>query len=321
MPKATQLSFLGIAKEVTPGTAVPSTNYIPVTQLTPKDSVTLLEDKGLRGAFVDVYDEIAANISATVDFDGNVHPDTIGFPLAGILGDVVTSGASAPFTHNFAVLNTGTGQPPSYTLNDNYVAGNRQYAGAKFSELGFKFTDAGLLTYSAKATTFGSATATAPTQSFTTIPPMTGWQGVVQIGGITQAGVIDGEVTIKRAVTIINGIDGSQNPATLWSGPVQVDGKATLVMEDDTQLTNYLTNTRPAIDFNFTSGAGAAAVQLKLHMSKCAISAADVTRGKDYIEIPITWTALANATDIGASNGYSPIKVTIQNAIAAGTYK
>lgn len=321
MPKASQLSFLGIAKEVTPGTPVASTAFIPVTQVTPKDNLTLLEDKGFRGSLVDVYDKIAGPLSATVDLDGDVFPDTIGWPLAGVLGDVTTTGASAPFSHAFAVLNNGTGQPPSYTLNDQYVAGNRQYAGAKFNELGFKFTDDGLLTYSAKATTFGSVTAAAPTTSFTAIPPMVGWQGAVTIGGIVQTGVLDGEVTIKRTVTVINGIDGTQNPSQLWAGPVQVDGKATLVMEDDTQLTSYLTNGRPAIDFNFTAGAGAAAVQLQLHMSKCSVSAADITRGKDYVEIPITWTALANITDIGTSGGYSPIKVTVKNAVASGTYK
>jgi hypothetical protein len=320
MPKATQLSFLGIAKEVTPGTPVASSAFIPVTQITPKDSVALLDDKGFRGSQVEVYDQIAGVTSATVDFDGDVFPDTIGWPLAGVLGDVVTTGTT-PVTHTFAVLNSGTGQPISYTLNDNYVAGNRQYAAARFSELSIKFSADGLLTYSAKATSYGSVTAAAPTTSFTTIPPLVGWAGVAQIGGTTQSGLLDGEVTIKRAVTIINSVDGTQSPVQLWSGPVSVDGKATLVMEDDTVLTQYLTGAKPAIDFNFTSGVGATAVQLKLHMSKCSISAADITRGKDFIEVPITWTALANVTDIGASAGYSPIKVTVQNAVTSGTYK
>lgn len=321
MPKASQLSFLGIAKEVTPGTPVAASAFIPVTGLTPKDSVQLLDDKGMRGSLVEVYDQIAGVTSATVDFDGDVFPDTIGYPLAGVLPDLVTTGASAPFSHVFSTLNTGNGQPTSYTLNDNYVAGNRQYPGAKFSEVGFKFSADGLLTYSAKATTFGSATAAAPTTSFTAIPPMVGWQGVVQIGGVTNAGVLDGEITIKRSVTIINSVDGTQAPVQLWSGPVQVDGKATLIMEDDTALTQYLTTAKPAIDFNFSAGTGITAVGLQFHMSKCSISAADITRGKDYIEIPITWTALANTTDIGASGGYSPVKVTVKNAVASGTYK
>jgi len=321
MPKATQLSFLGIAKETTAGTPVASTAFIPVTGITPKDNLSLLDDKGYRGSLVDVYDQIAGVLSGSLDFDGDVFPDTIGYPLAAILPDLVTSGASAPYTHVFSVLNTGGGQPTSYTLNDNYVAGNRQYPGARFSELGFKFTADGLLTYSAKTTTYGSVSAAAPTASWTTVPPMVGWAGVAQIAGVTQAELMDAEVTIKRPVTVINSIDGTQAPASLWSGPVSVDGKATLVMEDDTALTQYLTTVKPSVDLNFTSGSGAGAVQLKLHMTKCSISAADITRGKDYVEIPITFTALANATDVGASGGYSPIKVTVQNAIASGTYK
>jgi hypothetical protein len=48
---------------------------------------------------------------------------------------------------------------------------------------------------------------------------------------------------------------------------------------------------------------------------------ADISRGKDYVELPISFKAVANSTDVGASGGYSPIKVTLQNAITSGTYK
>lgn len=321
MPKSSALSYLGIAKETTFGTAVPATNFIPVTTITPKDNVTLLDDKGMRGAMVETYGQLAGPISGTLDFDGDVFPDTIGFPLAGILGDVTETGSAAPYTHTFAVLNSGTGQPPSYTLNDNYAAGNRQYSGAKFSELGFKMNADGLLTYSAKATTFGSVTAATPTTSFTAVPPMVGWTGAVQIGAVTQAGVIDAEVTIKRSVTIVNAVNGSQAPVQLWSGPVSVDGKATIIMEDDTELTRYLTAGQPSLDFNFQTGTGSTLKQLKLHMSKVSYSAADISRGKDYVEIPVTFTALANSTDVGTSGGYGPIVVTVQNAVNTGVYK
>jgi hypothetical protein len=270
---------------------------------------------------VDDYGETAGPLSATVDFGGDVFADTIGYPLAGVLGDVTTTGASAPFSHAMAVLNTGTGQPISYTLNDNYAAGNRQYAGAKFSDIQITFNADGVLTYSAKAVSLGSVTATAPTPSFTPLGQLPGWVGVVTIGGTVATGVLDGEVDIKRPVSIISAVDGTQAPAFLWSGPLSVTGKATLLMEDDTFLTSYLTNTQPAVDVNFTQGTGAALTQIKLHMSKCAITAADITRGKDYVEIPITWNAIANVTDAGTSAGYSPIKVTIQNAITTGTYK
>ncbi|MEV6046036.1 phage tail tube protein [Streptomyces xanthochromogenes] len=321
MPQPTFRSFLGIAKESVFGTAVAATNFIPVKSMKPKDKQDFLEDAGQRGSMVDSYGKIAGTLMSEYDFDGDVFPDTIGFPLAGVLGDVTTTGASAPYTHAMAVLNTGTGQPPSYTLSDYYAITTRQYAGMKFSEVGLKFSGDGLLTYSAKAVALGSATASAPTPSYTAVTPLAGWVGAVSIGGSSNLTLIDGECTIKRPVDAISTVDGTQAPYALWSGPVSVSGKLTLVMEDDTQLLNYLNNSQPSLDINYAQGAGASAVQVKLHMTKAAYTAADIDRGKDYIALSVDYEAVANTTDIGGSGGYSPIKVTLQNALTTGTYK
>lgn len=318
---STARSILGIAKETTFGTAVAPTAFMPVTPPTPKDNLTLLVDKGLRGSMVDEYDEISGPLSSTFDFGGDVFADTVPWMLTGVLGDLTTTGASAPFSHALAVLNTGDGQPPSYTLTDYYAVAARAYAGAKFSDFGFAFSADSMFTYTAKAVALGSATATTPTPSYTAIQPVASWNGIVQIGGATMANVIDGAVDIKRPVTVVNAVDGSQAPYKLWSGPVGVSGKLTIVMEDDSQLTNYLTNAQPSLDINFTTGSGAALTQIKLHMTKVVYTAADISRGKDYVELGITFNAKANATDIGASAGYSPIKCTIQNAITTGVYK
>jgi hypothetical protein len=312
---------MGIAKETTFGTPVAATNFLPISPPTPKDVVKLAQDKGLRGAMVDVYGEIQTVKHSTFDFAGDVFADTFGFLLAGVLGDVTTTGVSAPFTHAMAVLNTGDGQTPSYTITDAYSINTRQYPGAKFSDLDIKFNADGLLTYSAKAVALPSATTTAPTASFTNVQPLAGWIGAVTIGGSANLSVLDGNIQIKRPVTVIDTVDGSQAPHALWSGPVAVSGKLTLVMEDETQLTNYLNSSTTALDVNFTTGTGAAAQQLKLHMTNVVYESADISRGKDYVELPISFKAVANSTDIGASGGYSPIKVTLQNAITSGTYK
>ncbi|MFJ2399858.1 phage tail tube protein [Streptomyces xanthochromogenes] len=321
MPQPTFRSFLGIAKETTFGTPVAATSFIPVKSMKPKDMQQLLDDQGMRGSMVDSYGKISGVLTSEYDFDGDVFPDTIGFPLAGVLGDVTTTGASAPYTHAMAVLNTGTGQPPSYTLSDYYTITTRQYAGAKISEVGLKFSGDGLLTYSAKATALGSASTSAPTPSFTAIPPLAGWVGAVTIAGSASTILIDGECTIKRPVDPIHTVDGTAAPYALWSGPVSVSGKLTLVMEDDVQLLNYLNNSQPSLDINYSQGASAALVQVKLHMTKCAFTNAEIDRGKDYIALSVDYEAVANTTDAGGSAGYSPIKVTLQNALATGTYK
>jgi hypothetical protein len=320
MPQPTFRSFLGIAKETTFGTPVAATAFIPVKTMSPSDKVTLLEDQGQRGSMVSTYDKIAGPVWSEYGFDGDVFPDTLGWMLAGVLGDVTSTGSAAPYTHAMSVLNTGTGQPPSYTLSDYYTIQTRQFPGIKFSELGLKFSGDGLLNYSAKATGLASATSTAPTPSYTSVPPLAGWVGAVTIGGAASTFVVDGECTIKRDVTVIHTSDGTQAPYALWSGPVSASGKLTLVMEDDTQYLNYLNNSKPSLDINFSQGTAGAAVQVKLHMTKASFSNAEIGRGKDYIELSVDYDALANTTDIGASGGYSPIKATLQNAVATGTY-
>jgi hypothetical protein len=320
MPQSSAKSFLGIAKETTFGTAVAATAFIPVTSITPKDNLTMLQDKGLRGAMVELYNQVPGPLSSTFDFGGDVFPDTIGYVLSGVLGDITDTGAAAPYTHAFSVLNSGSGQPHSFTLDDNYVAGNRQYAGAKFNEVAIKYGPDGFVTYTAKAVALGSAASAAPTQSFTTVPPLVGWQQVVKIGGTAAAGIMDAEVTIKRPVTIVKAVDGTQGPYQLWSGAVSAEGKFTVVMEADTYLSQFLAGTQTSLDFNGTAGTGAAATQFNLHMSNVTFTAADISRGKDYVELAVTFVANANTTDVGTSAGYSPIKATIQNAIAGGTY-
>lgn len=323
-------SYLGIAKETRPvpgaaPTAVAATDYIPYTTFNPVDTIKYLDDKGLRGSMVEEYDVLQGNIYSELELAGDAFPDTIGYVVAGVLGDVTTTGASAPFTHAIATLNSqaSNGQPTTYTLSDYYALGlasTRQYAGVQFASVDFKFTADALLTYQAKAMGYASATAANPTPSFSTVTPVPTWTGVVTLNAATSTLLADGNCSIQRTVTPIFTVDGNQRPYQLFGGPVTVNGALTLVFESDTELGLYLNNTRPVLDIDFTQGAGAAAVEIKLHMSKCAFTVAKIERSKDYIELGVTYKAMANTTDAGTSAGYSPIKVTLKNAKASGTY-
>ena len=288
-------SYLGIAKETrpTPGsapTAVAATDYIPYTTFNPVDSIKYLDDKGLRGSMAEEYDVLQGNIYSELELGGDVFPDTIGYVVAGVLGDVTTTGASAPYTHAVATLNsqTSNGQPPTFTLSDYYALGTastRQFAGVQFASVDFKFTADALLTYSAKAMGYASATAANPTPSFSTVTPVPAWTGVVTLNGSTSTLLADGNCNIQRTVTPIFTVDGNQRPYQLFAGAITVGGGMTLVFESDTELNLYLQNTKPVLDIDFTQGTGAAAVEVKLHMTKCAFTVAKIERSKDYIEI------------------------------------
>jgi hypothetical protein len=319
-------SYLGIAKEVTKGTAVTPTDFIPVMKdsIKPADIIDPLYDTGLRGSNVVNYNYIPGRTRSTFDFGGAVFADTVGYSLAGLLGSVATTGASAPYTHTISLKNSAVAaaddQPISYTLTDFYAAAVRAYPGCQFSDFSLKFSADGLLQYDAKTTGFLSAAAATPTPSFSTVLPTPVWQGTVSIGGSAVSTSMDGSIEMKRAVTPVYGISQTQDPFSVFLGPLETTGKITFIMEDNTELTRYLTNTQPAIVLNWAYGAGAAAVQIQATITKGAYTAAVIERGQDFVQVSVDINAMGNTTDAGATAGFSNIKWVLQNAKPSGTY-
>jgi hypothetical protein len=319
-------SYIGIAKEVTKGTVVAPTDFIPVAKdsLKPVDIVDPLYDTGLRGSNVVNYAYIQGRTRSTFDFGGAVFADTIGYGLAGLLGSVVTTGASAPYTHTISLLNSLTSdvdvQPISYTLTDFYAVDVRSYPGCQFSDFSLKFNADGMLEYDTKTTGWASSTVADPTPTFSTILPTPVWRGTVSIGGSSVATAMEGSIEMTRGVTPIYGISNTQNPYQVFLGALEVTGNVKFVMENDSQLINFLNNTQPAIVLNWQYGTGASLVQIQATITKGAYTAAVIERGDDFVSVAIEFNAQANTTDDGASGGYAPIKWVLQNAKASGTY-
>lgn len=324
MPIPSNLSFVGIAKDPT-SAGVASTAYIPVTTLDPQDNVTYFDDDGMRGAMVDVYDLVQGPKFSEVALAGSVFPDTFPWLLAGVLGDIATTGASAPFSHAIAARNSGDGQPAPVSLTDHYgltgATPSRRFAGCKIAELTLKWAGDSRLDWTAKAIGLASTKVAKPTQSFGTIPMYPGWLGTLSIGGSNKTFMQAGELSIKRdSAGPVHTVDGSQAPYVIWCGPVVVEGKMTFLHEDDTELDRFLIGTNTSIVHNWTTGASSTLTQLQLTMSKAQYKVANIKRGKRYVELEVDYKALANTTDVGASGGYSPIKAVVQNAVVSGTY-
>ena len=315
----THRSYVGIAKETTKGTPVTPTVFIPVlaSSLKPEDKYGSLFDEGLRGSLVKNYNYVQGRGNSTFDFGGAAFADTIGYPIAGLLGEDVVTG-SAPYVHTMSLKNaTATAadaQPAAFTLTDFYAANVRAYAGQQFHDFSLKFSSEGLLEYDAKATGWLSATASTPTPSFSTILPTPVWYGTVSVAGSTVSNAVSGNLDMKRPVSPIFGIGNTQNPYQVFVGALEVTGKVTFLMEADVQLTNYLTNTQPALVFNWTQGTGSTQTQIQATVTKGAYTAAMIERSKEYVEISVDINAQGNLTDSG-SVGYSPIKWVIKNAV------
>ena len=320
-------SYVGVAKETTKGTAVAPTAFIPVAQakIKPVDVIAPLMDEGLRGSLVKDYNYIQGRTYSTFDFGGAVFADTFGWAVSGIMGSVATTGASAPYTHTISLKNASTtgadAQPTAFTLTDFYAAQVRAYAGCQIHDLALNFSADGLMEFDAKATGFASATASTPTPSFTTVTPTPVWQGTVTVGGTQVSNSVQGSLTLTRAVTPIFGIANTQNPYSVFVGALETKGQIRFVMEDDTQLTNFLSNTQPSIVLNWAAGSGATATQIQATLTKGAYTAAVIDRSKDFVEVVVDLTGIGNTTDAGSSGGYAPIKWVIKNAVTSGTYQ
>ena len=295
------------------------TDYIPVLTIAPVDNSDLLDDTAWRGSQVEMYDTVLGVRTGGLDLSGNLHPDTYGYVLGCLLGDVQFTAAS-PNTHAFSVKNSGDGQPVSYQITDFNGIEARQYGGVQFSESGLKFDSKGFITWTSKAMAYASGIVSTPAPSYSAISAVAAWNTTVTIAGVTTANVESLELTIKRGVEAIQTLDGGRDPLRMWSGPAAIEGKADFVMDDDTELNRYLTNSQPTFVVTANVGSGASQVGITVQLSKANYKSAVIDRGKGYVVLKADVRGLGNTTDAGPSGGYSPGKITLRNAKPTGTF-
>jgi len=330
----TQRQVILVAPETTQGTQVLTGMFsIPVDNFQPEPNPTWLDVKSLYGDMAEIHGRTQGPIHESFSFSGPMFPDAVGYFLKNILGDQTESGASAPFTHAFSLLNSGTGQPTTLTIvHQNLLSpttGQRYYSGAALSELTLKGNaDSEFVTVEGKGMCWPSAavptTAVAP--SFTAVTPIPFWKFAVGLGGPASGGtqtkkVREWSMTITRALRVENTAQNSQNPFIIQRGMVGMAGSITFtVPSDETELNYLLNNTQPVFQLLGTQGAAAALTSLQVDHQICAFDTEKLKLDEEAIGYDATYVAIANTTNAGASGGYSPGKITIQNAVALATY-
>ena len=325
--------FLGFAKEVTPGTAVAPVAFLPITKFDWNDKPTWLEDKGLRGVMGDdAFNVIQGVELGELSFEGPAFADEIGYLVGNLFGQDDTTGASAPFTHKFSLLNSGGGQPTTHTVTQYYgptpTSGSRSFTSTCLSEVGFKFNvESEMLTYSATATSWiSAATAALPTATFTAAKPLPSWQAILGIGGPASGGTLvatvnSGEFTFKRALKPYFTATNSQNPYIIQRGGLSCEFKLSFVIADESVLNYMRNNTQPQIQFILSNGLTLGnALVVQVDMQQAAFTEAKPNFGSEAIMIDAVGKGVFNSTNIGTTGGLAPATVSLQNAITASTY-
>ncbi len=233
---------------------------------------------------------------------------------------------SGPTTYSFSPQNTGNGQPASYLLYDYNPGANQTYVMAKAvtSDLGMKFDPAALTQWTASGKAFAMGPVATPTPSFSAFTPVAARVGGTTIGGTITPDLATAEFTFKREeFGEVNTIQGLQDPLAIFSGPVSVNTKFTIVQADATQYLNYVNQTQPSFRVAAVKGGASATAANGVFINCSQANYADVKitqTGKAYVTLDGSFEALANTTDATtAGGGYSPARVTISTGTAGGS--
>jgi hypothetical protein len=237
---------------------------------------------------------------------------------------------AAPFTHVFSLLNpassTGsvTGQPPTHSFaHRNQVAGSAGfyadlYPYGCFSQLKLSGNASGLLTWSANLTSWPQQ---APVSAFaiapSTVRSIPSWKGTSTVGGTLISNVTTWGITLNREIDPIPTIDGQQAPSVISRGGAS--GTFDLNVNpavDQTQLNNYLNNTQPTLLWTTANGlSGASLVSLSVAAQLAGYNSSKLTANKTTYGYNSSGDLIVNTTNAGNSGGFSPVQITLINAI------
>lgn len=253
---------------------------------------------------------------------------------------VAITAVITPNLHAFSLMNSGGGkgqgsvscQPSVHTITQYYGPssnGGRQFTSVVFTELAFKWNaESEFLTYTAKAIAWVSQIpASMPSATYSAALPIASWRGVLGIAGPASGGtqvmtVESGEYSLKRTASAKYTGQNSQNPYIIARGGVSADWKAAFIAADESPLTYMRNNTQPQTQFILSNGAsGANALAFQVDMQVTPFTEAKPNYGKELIGFDVAGSPVVfNTTNAGYSGGQSPAKITITNAIAAGSY-
>lgn len=324
---------VGWAKETVQGTAIlPLTWTNPMTSMAPALTPTWLQDLNMRNSMVDEYGRQQGVLIAPWTMAGACFLDGLPFLVNNILGDITSTG-TLPVSHAMSLLNSGAAQPGSLTLvnweGPVVTTSARAYPGACLSELTITGNaESSLLNFSAKGLAYTSQAVptTPPVYAPTAVAPLAAWRYKFGLAGPASGGTQiltsrEFSVTIARNLKPVYTGQNSQLPYIIQRGLVSVTGSLTYVaVADETVYAPLAANTQPQLQIIADTGAGATNFGITLDMALGAYDTANIDYSEDAVGYATTFKAIANTTNAGASGGYSPIKVTVRNQTAAGTY-
>ena len=300
--------------------------YIPVTapQVTPQQK--FLRDEALRGSPVMVYDQVQGVRNDEYEFKTYLYADTFPNVMKALLGGTDTVTGSTIFTHTMKLLNSATtgSQPASYSLLDFDGANYFTMLGGQAASCNITGGVDAAADATVKWIANGYTSATSGAAPFTSLSVSTEhliptWDATISVNAVSLTYISSFELNIDRKTQPIFTL-GTQAPHVNFAGPIEVSGKFTAVV--DTNADPFSTGTGFALGrspeatvITLTSPndiTTATNHSLAFTMTSTQFQNVKRTKGKEYLELEVEFTANADATD--ATTGYSPLAFVALNA-------
>jgi hypothetical protein len=305
--KLSSTRFLGVAKESTYGTPVTTgIRWLPMKNPDTEGEIKYQLDQGMRGVAAKTFGAYAGVQDGKFSYDLDWYVTDTPQLLTCILGADTVTGTSAPFTHTFKLA---AGEPASLTVHDFDGVEQWQYAGSYLSQASFKLDSEGGLSCAVQGNGFFPVSEATSSPSFAAEPYFLGWETALSIGGSSNLRLVSMQLDLKRALTIRWTADNTQQPRFVFVGPLDVSGKVTFDIEDDTELNYFVNNTQPSFQALLTQPTTTNTI--KFLMSKCAFTQAKRTSSKDWVQVDASIEGIYNATDAG------PIQIAVGNGQSA----
>lgn len=227
---------------------------------------------------------------------------------------------TGPYTHKFALLNSGSGQPPTHTFTDytslTAATGARMYPSSCVAQCDFTGNAEQLLDCKASGNSWISQPAgTTPTNTTAFVVPVPNWRSTIVVGGSTISSLGEWSLSCKRQLQVYFTAQGSQNPYIIARGGLSLTGTFNYtVASDESPLTQMLTNSQPAVSITVNNGqAGVNQLQLGITCSKAAFVKSKIDRNAVLIGYTDEFEAVSNTTDVGGTAGLGPGTISLIN--------
>jgi hypothetical protein len=119
--------------------------------------------------------------------------------------------------------------------------------------------------------------------------------------------MVGGEVKIKRESKLLFTANNTQDPSKAASSRIDITGKLTFDVEDETEFALFTAGTQGALVLTFTRDAN---TTLTITCTKADITKANIDRSQEFLRVDLEFKAMYNTTDAGMA------QIVLKNSVS-----